>query len=210
MRSIVNRPGALSEILFPRPDHHHTASAVPVLGAEKGMEIILAPIQRSVIQRFLTHPTPLEKSLPVKMECLTIPFSRMVIPIEKPCYPRNPCDSGEYPEEDRSVQGRRDEKMWITFDCHRMDGSQALPYHKIRLRLFNPGSQLPGRHLGIKVVSPYDYAIFRTKNVLENRRDAAVTSTSHAVDIEDGLRILHFVQNDSRYDRRNYRGRRRG
>ena len=73
-----------------------------------------------------------------------------------------------------------------------MDRSHALPYHKVRRDFLRPGGQLPGRYLGVEIISPYDNGISGAEDIFQDGGNPAVTATAHAMDVKDGLHFGHL------------------
>lgn len=113
MGTFVHRPGPLSEILPPCPDHHDSASAEMVSSAEKSVEIVSAAIQGGIVQRLFPYGRPFQKGLPGEMKCLAIPGLRVVVPVEEPRDTGDPSQGGDDTEKQRGVEGWGNEQVWI-------------------------------------------------------------------------------------------------
>jgi hypothetical protein len=74
--------------------------------------------------------------------------------------------------------------MRITSQSYGVHRTHALPYYQIRMNLGSPLCELGSGNLRVKIVCTDENLELRVKVILQNGRNTAVSSPTHAVDIE--------------------------
>ena len=133
MRAVIEGAGR-SKVFFIRPPTDDGSAEVMVACADEGMDIIVhtnvssdirarglvGSAQARCLHSLFSMMAVFSQSSEGEMERLTVPFPRLIYPVENPCHSRyqgEPCQGLEIL---RSVERRRYQNLWHTTQSQSM------------------------------------------------------------------------------------------
>ena len=178
----------VSEMPSPAFYAHYAAAAVVVEVAEKGEEEVGAALAGRVGKGQTAVTAIFAQCAESEMQALAVSFAGLVDAVQPGRDSGNHRSPREIAQVQGCIQGRRNEYVRDSLQADGVAGAERFSHHKRGLQSLHPRVNLAAGHIRVEGISAHHDprrggGVF-AKVLIQNGRDATVTSASHPVDIE--------------------------